>query len=127
VTAALDIAAAAKPPHGAPCNGCGGCFQFILCPLGAAVFRRRRGPCPAHDSGCGLVAAPERFAPPLLLIAHDRAALSAAAAHLIGAGVGCDALLEGDRPSEAFYARMRDLSRRSHARTRRALRTWGLA
>jgi hypothetical protein len=39
--------AAAKPPMGAPCNGCGLCCLAEPCPLGVLLSRSRMGPCKA--------------------------------------------------------------------------------
>lgn len=47
-----------------------------------------------------------------------------AAAHLIGAGRGCDALLDDEPPDQVFRAAMR--SQRNLALTDRCLKVWGL-
>ena len=39
--------APAKPPLGAPCNGCGLCCLAEPCPLGVLLSRSRSGPCKA--------------------------------------------------------------------------------
>jgi hypothetical protein len=63
----LHRSAPAKPPLGAPCNGCGVCCAAETCALGRVVFLRKRGPCPAlawDDAAgrywCGLVKSPPR-------------------------------------------------------------------
>jgi hypothetical protein len=52
--------AAAKPPVGAPCNGCGLCCLAETCPVGIVLSRSRSGPCKAlrwdaaeHQYRCG--------------------------------------------------------------------------
>ncbi|WP_211238741.1 hypothetical protein [Roseivivax isoporae] len=96
-----------KPPHGSPCNGCGGCCADQRCPLGRLVFGPG-GRCPALEMRfpaftCGLVESPEKHAPHVVRThGADRAAK--AAAILIGAGLGCDALLEGEAPNAEWRA-----------------------
>lgn len=109
-----------KPPHGEPCNGCGGCCEASRCPLGAHVFGP--GPdCPAlTDDGCGLVLTPRMFFP------GSEAELRDAAALLIGAGIGCDALLEGELPNLSWRARLYRYAARQGARLKRAKRAWGI-
>ncbi|MFT4012323.1 MAG: hypothetical protein QM682_02760 [Paracoccus sp. (in: a-proteobacteria)] len=101
----------AKPPHGQPCNGCGLCCMAERCPLAVVVF----GPgdrCPALEDqgglrfGCGLIANPLRYAPRLVK-RHGGAAVSAAAAVLVGAGHGCDAQTPGEPYDFEAAARMR--------------------
>jgi len=36
----------AKPPFGAPCNGCGLCCSLEVCQVGQAVFETTAAPCP---------------------------------------------------------------------------------
>lgn len=107
-----SVPARPKPAHGQPCNGCGGCCQDRLCPLGFKLFGSWRGPCAALQHGidgeyvCGLVAAPQRWNRP----AVDQvgaAAVSRAAATLIGAGVGCDAVVAGERINIDFSNALR--------------------
>jgi len=96
-----------KPPHGSPCNNCGGCCVDRRCPLGQIVF----GPgsdCPALEVKlpgfvCGLVQNPARYAP-RVVAKHGAETASRAAALIIGAGMGCDALLEGERPNQEWRA-----------------------
>ena len=94
-----------KPAFGDPCNNCGLCCRAQLCVLGSAVFRdgedRPDGPCeallelPDGRGACGLIAAPERFAP-LQVLRYGTEPLSAAARILTGAGLGCDAEEAGE-------------------------------
>lgn len=91
----------AKPPYGADCNRCGACCMAVLCPLGARLFRRTEGPCPALTisagrADCGLVLEPAHFATPARLAAAGPGQLAVAAAILIGAGAGCDAAVAGE-------------------------------
>lgn len=98
-----------KPPHGTPCNGCGECCVDRRCPLGVHVFgpgsdcpalRRKAG---SIERVCGLVTQPADYAPKLA--ARESAdTLSKAAAILTGAGMGCDALVEGETPNHAWRA-----------------------
>ncbi len=131
----------AKPPHGSPCNRCGVCCQHELCPVGALFFFNVRpedgkalvGPCPALTfsfnglAECGLAvrpgyyrrAASERF---------GEENMSGAMAHLIGAGGGCDAAIDGEPEDKAFSLRMREEGT-SQAGARKALlamRMWDL-
>lgn len=116
-----------KPPHGAACNSCGRCCMAVLCPLGQHVFQRVRGPCPAlmgrtdgPETGCGLAMQPLRYRPTL----RDAEEASAAARYLIGAGVGCDAAVEG----EPLNAEFREHLVRTADRTvvRMAAQVWGI-
>lgn len=123
------MSALAKPAHGAPCNACGYCCKAVICPLGAHIFERERGPCPAiveidGRSECGLAYDPARFVRPRS-IAHQKA-LGEGAAILIGSGVGCDALLDGEKPDPALYERMRALKGTpAHAtKVRAAIDAW---
>lgn len=102
----LQPAAPAKPPVGAPCNGCGLCCLAEPCPLGVWVSRRRTGACVAlqwSDAGnrylCGMVVDPARHTG----WTHPWAvrAVSALARRWIASGVGCDA----DVTAEAVAAR----------------------
>jgi len=116
-----------KPPHGTPCNGCGQCCMSSRCPLGAALF----GPgsdCPALEVklpgfACGLVENPGRYAMDIVF-KHGEATVSQAATYLIGAGVGCDALIEGESPNLAWreaYQRFADFDK-----AKAAARIWDL-
>ncbi|MFE1598223.1 hypothetical protein [Methylobacterium sp. ID0610] len=123
-------AALAKPPYGSPCNNCGLCCRAELCPLGFALFGTWKGPCPAHEAGehgftCGLVANPQRYRPARVL-ARGRSALSQAALRLIGSGVGCDALAEGERPDPGERARFRTAMEGREREIRRAKILWGV-
>jgi hypothetical protein len=89
-----------KPKHGQPCNSCGKCCATEPCALGSEVFGVRGGRCPGlvvHDGmfGCDLVLRPEIHANRLARKVGPEA-LSAAAAILIGVGVGCDAQMNGE-------------------------------
>lgn len=127
-----DVHPPPKPPHGAPCNGCGGCCLDSLCRLAQHVFQNtHQGPCPAltFDSGgrssCGLVANPSRYAPVVTAIWGGDAA-SAAASLLVGTGLGCDGLLEGERRDTAFSQALR-IHRHRHDRSfRTAEKVWRL-
>ncbi len=127
----------AKPPHGAPCNSCGLCCREQLCPLGAGVFHGNftsdpPGPCPALERDgerevCGLIAHPIAYAL-VATLKHGAAAMSAAAASLVGVGVGCDAQLASEPENVEFKAMMRKRVESRHRRAsdiNRALRMWG--
>lgn len=108
----------AKPPHGQPCNNCGRCCDDQRCPSGVALF----GPgsrCPALTDGqCGLILDPLKYA-------HgDADALRSAASVLVGAGLGCDALLLGETPDPTFYRKVQSWLARNRPTARRALRLW---
>jgi hypothetical protein len=82
----LHAAAPAKPPVGAPCNGCGICCAIAPCPLSRFLLGHREGRCPAlvwqqDRYVCGLVVAPSgiaRWLPRRLVL------------RWIGADCGCD-------------------------------------
>lgn len=120
-----------KPPYGSPCNGCGLCCEAQLCPLGAHVFHMREGPCPAlryvdAASVCGLVAEPSRYAR-FLAAKHGATTLREAALICIGAGHGCDALLEGEQDKPEERERMFAACNRRPAQQREsARRVWGV-
>lgn len=91
-----------KPPHGAPCNRCGLCCFMSTCELGALLFGRAEGPCPAllvDDvtglSACGVVTSPSLTE-----------AARAAAKMIIWAGLGCDARISGEPVNHAFNEAM---------------------
>jgi hypothetical protein len=96
-----------KPPHGAPCNGCGVCCVAVRCDVGTALFGEG-GACPAlerDDSGkyqCGVAVRPEVFVPWLtsvfgFVIVRD------VVLELIYAGQGCDARFNGEPINFAFH------------------------
>ena len=119
-----------KPPHGRPCNGCGLCCEEEVCVLGRHVLRRAIGPCPALVKGpegasCGLVTAPETYAPVISAIA-GRDAASRAAAVLVGAGIGCDSQLDGEPSNEGFRAFMRRWRNSNRDLINNACNVWGL-
>lgn len=116
-----------KPPHGSPCNGCGGCCVDQRCPLSAHLFGPG-GQCPALEMRfpaftCGLVNRPERYAPEVT-DRHGIDAARRAAFTLVGAGFGCDALERGERRNEAWAARVRKSLDMDAAR--RAAIVWGV-
>jgi hypothetical protein len=90
---AIHAAAPAKPPVGAPCNGCGVCCAIAPCPLSRYLLGHRDGPCPVltWQEGryvCGLVVAPTGFArwlPRCLVLRWISA----------GSGCDCDAEIDG--------------------------------
>jgi hypothetical protein len=98
-----------KPPHGSPCNGCGRCCLESLCPLGEHLFEKQEGPCPALQPAgqgrweCGVIIQPGVFAL-VQTLRHGAKRMSAAAALLLGAGHGCDAI-DNEPVNEAFEAR----------------------
>ena len=119
-----------KPPHGSPCNRCGQCCEESLCPLGARLFGRDLGPCPAllyegNLSVCGLVAAPARFAR-VRAARLGPTALSQAAAVLTGSGMGCDAKLsDGEAVDWSFRKKMVAWADTHASEVKAALRAWG--
>jgi hypothetical protein len=92
--------APAKPPAGSACNGCGVCCASEPCPPGMLLSLRVRGRCrllrfdAAHASyRCGLM--PESSnAPQSRFVAWRRRLRRRLAARWIGAGLGCDSLVE---------------------------------
>lgn len=91
----LHVRAPAKPPAGAPCNGCGVCCALETCPVARLRFRRRAGQCPAliWSEGetryrCGLLANPGHWLPGLPAFAE--APVRRLMARWISAGSGCD-------------------------------------
>jgi hypothetical protein len=100
----LHPEAPAKPPVGQACNGCGVCCAAEPCPLGMALSRRRQGACVAlqwsDESSryhCGVVAEPRRWLRVLGWL--PEATVRRLALRWIGAGRGCDATLQAERPS----------------------------
>jgi hypothetical protein len=120
-----------KPPHGAPCNGCGLCCQQELCPLGSFVFDRSAGPCPALTPqaegrfACGLVVSPSTWAPVRTALAGVKT-MSEAALYLIGSGVGCDAKLEGEAENVPFRRWLASQRDRQVSKIAAAMRAWGV-
>ena len=119
-----------KPAYGSPCNNCGFCCRAELCPLGAIVFGTWSGPCPALEPhgagfGCGLVANPQTYRPTRTKL-RGRAAMSQAAIRLIGSGLGCDALREGEADDPAFRERMKSFYAAERREVRRAKIVWGV-
>ena len=100
----LQPQAPAKPPLGAPCNGCGLCCLAEPCPLGMLLSRRRQGACAAlrwspeaRRYQCGALNDPASVTgwrrPGLLRL------FSALARRWIAAGKGCDADLQPEPAS----------------------------
>lgn len=91
--ALLQPSAPAKPPVGAPCNGCGLCCLLEPCPLGMLLSRKRRGAChwlrwsdAQQRYLCGAISdAPQGLAGQLRVRLARR---------WIAAGLGCDAPLQ---------------------------------
>jgi hypothetical protein len=120
-----------KPAYGQPCNRCGQCCRAMLCPLGAAVFRRKYGPCPAletqasSETACGLVAHPGEYRPVQMLM-HGAEKMRDAALLLIGARInGCDALLAHEPDDPVFAAKVRSFSSNDRRHVGEALHIWG--
>ena len=91
----LHVAAPAKPPVGAPCNGCGVCCASEPCPLGVLASRRLHGRCAAlvwsDDGGlyrCGLIQEPRAHLPRVLTWLAP--VLAGLARRYIAQGMGCD-------------------------------------
>lgn len=93
--------APAKPPEGAPCNGCGVCCLAEPCPVGMLVSRKRRGACVALVWLQATPISPARYQCGLMLRAAGAAPRPtigrrlwlAWVRRLISAGSGCDASL----------------------------------
>jgi hypothetical protein len=107
-----------KPKHGSPCNQCGLCCIATVCPLGSIVFGKSNGPCPAlewegGESRCGLVT-------------QNTGPVAEAAAHLIGAGTGCDARFNGEPPDMGFYLKLIREDFLKKEKTAWAKKIWGI-
>lgn len=118
-----------KPPFGSPCNGCGLCCTEALCVLGAYVFEKLEGPCPAlewHDgkSGCGLVKSPRLHAPVRTAV-KGAEQMSQAAAELIGRGMGCDSNTPDEHVPDHVEKTMRAKFYASESAAHAAARVWG--
>ena len=124
-------AAAAKPPHGAPCNGCGLCCMQEPCELSKHVFRIQRGRCPALEPNpeqrgrfvCGLVVHPRSYRS---VKTEDLQPLKDATALIIGAGLGCDAKFPTEPRSQAFEIRLKHRRKTMVEAMRKALARWGV-
>lgn len=119
-----------KPPHGAPCNRCGLCCKAIICPFGAVLFKRQHGPCPALEEtatgfACGVVAHPMEYARTRTLI-HGAEKMRQGALLLIGAGDGCDMVVDGEPANEAFRKKMVEAAKAARAELKRARKLWGV-
>jgi hypothetical protein len=115
-----------KPPHGAPCNGCGLCCKAVLCPLAERVFGRGdQGPCPAltAENRCGMVEEPLKWRRAQTW-KHGEEKMRGAALLLVGAGNGCDALFNGEPADEAFRLKLRQTERETRAQTGKARKLW---
>jgi hypothetical protein len=93
----IHPAAPAKPPEGAPCNGCGVCCLAEPCPVGMLLSRKRRGACDLLRWSV----ARQRYLCGLLSAADDGrvpgvwgSVWLSWARRVISAGSGCDANLE---------------------------------
>lgn len=100
---------AMKPKHGEPCNRCGLCCFVALCDPAQYIFRRPEtpGPCPAllgtpGNASCGMISAPERFVPVLVMV-YGLEETREAARTLINAGEGCDMRINGEE-NKAYLA-----------------------
>lgn len=120
-----------KPKYGQACNGCGLCCQLELCPIGAALFNRWEGPCPALQEvdkgyGCGLIIDPAKYAPVPAMV-HGKQKLSQAATWLNAAGVGCDMPdidMNLDEHQKSFARMLKGL--RDDRKMVKAVELWGL-
>lgn len=118
-----------KPPHGSPCNSCGLCCRMELCPIGARVFKRTQGPCPAIDeqpdgrSFCGLMTKPASYVLPLVA-KHGVKAIADSAKFMNGSGTGCDAINYGEKPNEEYQAQQNLEVERRQKEVRKNLRIW---
>lgn len=103
----LEPSAPAKPPEGAPCNGCGVCCLAEPCPAGVLLTRSLRGPCKVlrWDAAsalyrCGLLEGEraEDVGPRSPVGAALGTAWRTIARRWIAAGRGCDCSLEVNPP-----------------------------
>lgn len=116
-----------KPPYGTPCNRCGLCCERDLCPLARIMFGNVAAPCPAlerDEAGgavCGVIAHPALYAP-----GREPAVVRDVAAEAIGAGIGCDARVEGDiDPPKSYRWQLRKAAARAKAVKRRVTTIFG--
>jgi len=119
-----------KPPHGAPCNGCGLCCRSECCTLSTMLFKTAEGPCTAliedgDGARCGLVEHPQLYAP-IRAAVVGVARLREHALFMIGAGIGCDAHLDDEPFNLAFATQMVRRVDRARRKLDRALAAWGL-
>lgn len=111
-TIAIEPLAPAKPPWGAPCNGCGICCLSEPCPVGMALSRRRQGVCVAlrWDEGqtryhCGALVQPGPVLRDVLpvMLRPLAGVLSPVLGYLalrgIAVGTGCDCDLQVEPPA----------------------------
>ena len=91
-----------KPSHGAACTRCGACCYAMQCSFSRRLLGPKPGPCNAlrrQEDGtyaCGIIEEAEK---------EDKE-LAAAAALIIGTGMGCDARFNGEPGDPNFYARL---------------------
>ncbi|OWQ93318.1 hypothetical protein CDN99_02195 [Roseateles aquatilis] len=99
-----------KPAIGQPCNGCGVCCLAEPCPLGMVVSLKRTGACRAlewsdegHQYRCGMLTHPARYVGLRTLNPEGllNRLIRRYARRMIAAGIGCDADIEPQRPSDA--------------------------
>jgi hypothetical protein len=119
-----------KPPHGQPCNNCGLCCANQPCPLGARLFRKTSGACPALEKDgdkyyCGLAVNPKKYLAGVFseAKAHE---LSHGAKLMIGSGIGCDAQLEGETHNTTMKQRFADYVKNNSVALQRAKIVWGI-
>lgn len=110
----IHVQAPAKPPEGAPCNGCGVCCLMQPCPLGIVLSGTRTGACAAlrwrDDTAryvCGALAEPgsvvqSRLPEGLAWLSRPLSFVLPRLAHRwIAAGIGCDSSLQPLAPVPA--------------------------
>jgi hypothetical protein len=122
-----------KAPYGSPCSSCGRCCEDQLCTLGQKVFRHKEGPCPALEYGpdgrsaCGLIKRPQHYAKARALRC-GKTMLQQSAEVVCGAGLGCDAIYEGEmiapETRAMMHAKYDALPRPAWTAAKRA---WGMA
>ena len=104
--------APAKPPEGAPCNGCGICCLAEPCPVGILLSGTRSGPCRAlrwQDGPgryvCGAIVEPQGVLPPWLRYLASPALhfLPKLVRRWVAAGQGCDSSLEQQGPPDRHH------------------------
>lgn len=104
----LSIGLPAKPAYGQPCNGCGMCCIAVQCPISIALFGDS-DVCPAlteagNALACGLMIDTGAYVPDMTRWGGK--VLTEAFALMIGSGIGCDGLLEGEARDETVRQAM---------------------